>query len=85
MSAKRETDDSVATLTPDPRAPITIHMPAPIMTLRDYFAAKAMQTLLMEGERIRLWAQLSADGDCGPKIASLSYELADLMLTERSK
>lgn len=44
------------------------------MTLRDYFAAKAMQTLLTETEdvsRTKLW------------IAITAYSMADAMLEER--
>lgn len=44
------------------------------MTLRDYFAAKAMQ------------ARLTITGDWGwERIASDSYRIADAMLTERNK
>lgn len=42
------------------------------MTLRDYFAAKAMASLIGGGHRAGL-------------IASRAYEIADAMLAERSK
>lgn len=45
------------------------------MSLRDYFAAKAMQGVL----------SIDVDLDCPPKhIASWSYEIADAMLAERN-
>ena len=43
------------------------------MTLRDYFAAKAMQSLIVHY------------GSQGIGLASLSYEMADAMLAEREK
>lgn len=46
------------------------------MTLRDYFAAKAMQTLMNEANdiaRTKLW------------IAITSYSMADAMLKERTE
>jgi hypothetical protein len=44
------------------------------MTLRDYFAAKAMQSLLVEDYRIYKY-----------EVVQRAYEMADLMLEERSK
>jgi hypothetical protein len=46
------------------------------MTLRDYFAAKAMQGLLA-ADKINDWT------DC--KCAEYAYEMADAMLKERGK
>ena len=43
------------------------------MTLRDYFAAKAMQSLVLQGDTVI--------EDC----AILAYEMADAMLKERDK
>tara|TARA_R110000823_G_scaffold270816_1_gene390351 strand:+ start:51 stop:257 length:207 start_codon:yes stop_codon:yes gene_type:complete len=43
------------------------------MTLRDYFAAKAMQSLVLQGDTVI--------EDC----AILAYEMADAMLKERAK
>jgi len=53
------------------------------MTLRDYFAAKAMQMALAE-----LWAQAVRDGKphkkyVGETAAKFSYEVADAMLKAR--
>ena len=44
------------------------------MTLRDYFAAKAMQGLLVADYRIYKY-----------EVVQRAYEMADLMLEERSK
>jgi hypothetical protein len=57
------------------------------MTLRDYFAAKAMQAILTH-ENIGLYlkesgAKTMEDGDRG--ISITSYRLADAMLKERQK
>ena len=43
------------------------------MTLRDYFAAKAMQSLVLQGDAVI--------EDC----AILAYEMADAMLKERGE
>jgi hypothetical protein len=43
------------------------------MTLRDYFAAKTMQSLVLQGDTVI--------EDC----AILAYEMADAMLKERAK
>ena len=57
------------------------------MSLRDYFAAKAMQALLMQPNHIAVNHQ---DGTVTTYphrmvIAPLAYEYADLMLAEREK
>lgn len=50
------------------------------MTLRDYFAAKAMQSLISEMDVSKL------DGDnVIPSLTALSYVMADAMLTQREK
>lgn len=46
------------------------------MTLRDYFAAKALPECIRE-----LWGQ----GDDVPDMAQAAYQIADAMLAERSK
>ena len=48
------------------------------MTLRDYFAAKAMQGLLAQSQGSALGSQVT-DG------ASYAYAIADAMLKEREK
>ncbi len=45
------------------------------MTLRDYFAAKAMQTLLPK----------TFASDAHGMVASVAYDIADAMLAERAK
>ena len=50
---------------------------SPGMTLRDYFAAKAMTAILLSD-------YATASGN-GAKLAVWSYDLADMMLAERSK
>jgi hypothetical protein len=47
------------------------------MTLRDYFAAKAMQGLLSYGPRSLVGT--------GKKLAPFAYEIADELLKERTK
>ena len=47
------------------------------MTLRDYFAAKAMQG--------RLAGCMNQDGDSSNLEAAICYQIADAMLAERSK
>ena len=51
------------------------------MTLRDYFAAKAMQAMITKSN-----GQDSTGGAAGvPRIAKLAYEYADAMLVESEK
>lgn len=52
------------------------------MTLRDYFAAKAMQGIC--ADRHTFWDNASIQGD-PINIARLSFEIADAMLKEREK
>ena len=48
------------------------------MTLRDYFAAKAMPAVLTE-----LWQQGEHESPIPPLAANFSYEVADAMLKAR--
>lgn len=50
------------------------------MTLRDYFAAKAMQGICADGHTF--WDNRSIQGN-PTNIATLSFEIADAMLKER--
>jgi len=54
------------------KIPLNVHKDE--MTLREYFAAKAMQSLLVEDYRIYKY-----------EVVQRAYEMADLMLEERSK
>jgi hypothetical protein len=47
------------------------------MTLRDYFAAKAMQGMMADGQAFRLVAEST--------LANTAYEIADAMLKARQK
>jgi len=49
------------------------------MTLRDYFAGQVIAGL------IGISLNSSESGDIAPKLAKASYQVADLMLTERAK
>lgn len=57
------------------------------MTLRDYFAAKAMQGILSNSELYGIIAQKAKDDETtSQKInAALSYSTADAMLRERNR
>jgi hypothetical protein len=57
------------------------HFPTTGMSLRDYFAARAMQTLC--GVPISDWP-ISALGH-DSSVSAMAYEIADAMLAERSK
>jgi hypothetical protein len=54
---------------------------SPGMTLRDYFAAKAMQALIAKG--MDDYTKRASKGV--PVIAGYAYEYADAMLQERAK
>jgi hypothetical protein len=54
------------------------------MTLRDYFASKAMQGQLSDLETIRAMAQ-DAKGPFNEYLAKESYKIADAMLNQREK
>jgi hypothetical protein len=47
------------------------------MTLRDYFAAKAMQGMMADGQAFRLVAEST--------LANTAYEIADAMLKARQE
>jgi hypothetical protein len=51
------------------------------MTLRDYFAAKAMQTCLADKELIDLFVYMNAD--VKEQVAITAYQMADAMLKAR--
>lgn len=54
------------------------------MTLRDYFAAKAMQGLFSSiGEIKKSWSQMARDIPLKDYISDYSYEVADAMLKQR--
>lgn len=52
--------------------------PMPGMTLRDYFAAKAMQGLLAQSCGVAMLSDPKAD-------AKYAYDMADAMIAERAK
>lgn len=52
------------------------------MRLRDYFAAKAMQSFL---DNVDKWGMGYEGAELRPAIAKLSYAIADTMLAERAK
>ena len=53
------------------------------MTLRDYFAAKAMQAICGNNETLR--AILNLSNEPATAAANLAYQWADAMLEERAK
>ena len=57
--------------------PVTIQQPQPGMSLRDYLAAKAMQSVIM----------ILVAGQAKPhsEIAVISYSIADAMLSQKGK
>ena len=59
------------------------HGPQAGMTLRDYFAAKAMQSMLLSS-RDGGW-NVGIGGRDNGHIAEIGYALADAMLSERAK
>jgi len=65
-----------------PFAPSSTHFSASGMTLRDYFAAKAMTTMFYPAimESIRTDVDLNCD-----KVAEFAYTMADAMLSQREK
>jgi hypothetical protein len=56
-------------------------MMAGYMTLRDYFAAKAMQEYLADGEFVDACAFM--DKDFKEEVARVSYQMADAMMKAR--
>ena len=54
------------------------------MTLRDYFAAKAMQGLFSSmGEITNSWSKMARDIPLKDYISEYAYEIADAMLKQR--
>lgn len=53
------------------------------MTLRDYFAAAAMQAVITEAEGLREVA--AEEGPVTRTAARMAYQMADAMLAERAK
>lgn len=54
------------------------------MTLRDYFAAKAMQGLFSSiGEITKSWSAMARDIPLKDYISDYSYKIADAMLKQR--
>lgn len=54
------------------------------MTLRDYFAAKAMQSFVADRKIVADYAHAQGVDDPVAVIATLSYEYADAMLAARA-
>ena len=65
-----------------PAHPVQPDARFPGMTLRDYFAAKAMQAIWSNTEVLRL---LGGSKDDAEQIAELAYAQANAMLKERAK
>jgi hypothetical protein len=57
------------------------HIHAWGMTLRDYFAAKAMQTYLADKDLIDMFIFMNAD--VKEQVALTAYQMADMMLKAR--
>ena len=55
------------------------------MTLRDYFAAKAMQAIISKNGSPSEYHWANGTKDKKPELAQKSYGIADAMLKERSK
>lgn len=53
------------------------------MTLRDYFAAKAMQAFIQHNLH-RSW-EMAGNDDAGKRLSIKSFSMADAMLKEREK
>jgi len=53
------------------------------MTLRDYFAAKAMQTYLADKDLIDMFVYMNAD--VRDQVALAAYQMADAMLKAREQ
>jgi hypothetical protein len=53
------------------------------MTLRDYFAAKAMQGIIWDRENLLAVTHLHKDKEPGEAVASAAYSVADAMLKAR--
>ena len=55
------------------------------ITLRDYFAAKAMQSIISSDTMMKGIAATSKDEDSEESICKLSFRMADAMLKQRQK
>ncbi len=55
------------------------------MSLRDYFAAKAMNGILSNFRFIQEAAEASPDVEGSHLVPKMAYEIADAMLAERAK
>lgn len=57
------------------------------MSLRDWFAGRALSGLLSDGETIGIMGKAASEAGKSrvPYMASAAYEIADAMLAERSK
>lgn len=55
------------------------------MSLRDYFAAKAMQSTMLNDEEQKYWVQDYSPEEAAQFTAKRAYEYADAMIAERSK
>ncbi len=82
---------------PEPRVNATTHYNEG-MSLRDYFAARAMGNLIGRGEHYRIDRSKCRDAKCFarsllplptvadyPRLARMSYAIADLMLAARKE
>lgn len=69
----------------EPAFPLASHYPG--MTLRDYFAAKAMQAMIQNEALVGRTTLISrAEGIPGDTLTAVgAYQLADAMLAERAK
>jgi hypothetical protein len=70
----------------EPAFPVYDHVEHEVtygMTLRDYFAAKAMQTYLADNELIDMYCHLKKN--VKQEIAVTAYMMADAMLEARQK
>ena len=55
------------------------------ISMRDYFAAKAMQSWLLNHEEVNYWFSDYSEAEAMVFIAERSYMLADAMLKQREK
>lgn len=58
--------------------------PDPGMTLRDYFAAKAMAGITSDNKAMRKFAEVY-DDNAQETVAEWCYEMADAMMEERER
>lgn len=55
------------------------------MTLRDYFAAKAMQGILSNSDHLNIILEATTETSVSQAIAKDAYYTADCMIAERNK